>query len=110
MICSIFCINTFIYIYIHTQNQLSMSISDNIQNQIIISCPHCNECIVIEELNCCIFRHGVFKSSGEQMPPHSSKPECDEYTERGLIYGCGKPFKIMINQNNTYIVEICDYV
>ena len=29
----------------------------------VISCPHCFEQILIEELNCCIFRHGILLCS-----------------------------------------------
>ena len=80
--------------------------------KIIVECPHCKGYIIISELNCCIFRHGVFKTTGEQIPPHSSKIECNEYVEKSLIYGCGKPFKV-VNYNtdmNTCTIEICDYI
>ncbi len=33
----------------------------------IVLCPHCMEYIEILELNCKIFRHGVFKDSGKQI-------------------------------------------
>jgi hypothetical protein len=75
----------------------------------IINCPHCNEHILIEELNCKIFRHAVLKSTNQQIDPHSSKSECDNYIINNLIYGCGKPFKILI-LNNNYQAEICDYI
>jgi hypothetical protein len=45
----------------------------------IIQCPHCNEYIIIQELNCCIFRHGIFKETGQQINPHSNKYLCDYY-------------------------------
>ena len=80
----------------------------NITNNIII-CPHCSIPIIIEELNCRIFRHGVFIKTNEQIPPHASKLECDYYINNNLIFGCGKPFKI-INLNNKLIPEICDYI
>jgi len=28
-----------------------------------VICPHCNEPILIEKLNCCIFRHGIMKDT-----------------------------------------------
>jgi hypothetical protein len=71
----------------------------------IYICPHCKEYVYIEELNCCIFRHGVYKSTYQQINPHMPKLECDKLKELDLIYGCGKPFKY---QNNN-IVE-CDYI
>ena len=75
----------------------------------IIICPNCNESIIIEEINCGIFRHGVFKTNGIQMDPHSTKNVCDEAIEKDLIYGCGKPFQIII-QDNTTIIQKCDYI
>lgn len=74
----------------------------------IIVCPHCHECIIINELNCCIFRHGVYKS-GLQIPPHLEKEKCDELVRNGEIYGCGKPFRITI-VNGKWIVSKCDYI
>jgi hypothetical protein len=73
---------------------------------LIVTCPHCNIPIIIDELNCKIFRHGVFKNTNQQINPHASKIECDDYITNDLIYGCGKPFKIIDNNN----VEICDYI
>ena len=75
----------------------------------IIQCPHCNDFIVIQELNCCIFRHGIFKETGQQINPHANKYLCDYYIYNNLIYGCGKPFKIIVN-GEKLIVEICDYI
>jgi hypothetical protein len=76
---------------------------------IIIHCPHCNDPIIIEQLNCKIFRHGVFKNDNIQINPHATKIECENYITNGLIYGCGKPFKI-IEFYNDYHVEVCDYI
>jgi len=81
----------------------------NINNPIII-CPHCQEYIIVQELNCKIFRHGMYKSNHEQIPPHSSKAECDKYVESGFIYGCGKPFQIVVLENGDWKVEPCDYI
>jgi hypothetical protein len=79
---------------------------------IVIECPHCHDSILIEQLNCKIFRHGVLKSTNQQINPHLSKLECDNLFENNLIYGCGKPFIIIndINEDNNYKVEICDYI
>ena len=84
-------------------------------NDIIITCPHCEEVVIIEKLNCCIFRHGIIKKTGQQMNPHASKEECNQLVQENQIYGCGKPFKIIIkikiNTNEVeYITEICDYI
>jgi hypothetical protein len=55
------------------------------------------------------------KHNGNQIDPHSSKDLCDYYVEKQLIFGCGKPFQIVINQNSKnnddkFITVICDYI
>lgn len=82
---------------------------------IIIQCPHCKEFVIIEQVNCAIFRHGSLRSTGTQINPHLPKNMCDKYIDLNLIYGCGKPFKIVLkdssnNSINTYDAEICDYI
>ena len=72
---------------------------------LIVMCPHCNEYISMIEVNCAIFRHGVFKRTFEQIPPHSTKQQCDEWVQTSQIYGCGKPFKLVDGN----AVE-CDYI
>jgi hypothetical protein len=78
---------------------------ENITN-IVIICPHCKEPVLIEKLNCCIFRHGALKSNGKQIDPHASKDLCDFYTEKDLIMGCQmKTQKItMINLLLLYVI------
>lgn len=78
---------------------------------IIVTCPHCSEYIVIheKETNCRIFRHGVYKSSMKQIHPHTPKDECDRLVRNNQIYGCGKPFKL-VSQNNIETAIICDYI
>jgi hypothetical protein len=82
--------------------------NDNIGEENIFECPHCKEYIIIEKINCGIFRHGVLKS-GKQIEPHSPKYLCDYYINSDMIYGCGKPFKILL-KDNKYKIEICDYI
>jgi hypothetical protein len=76
--------------------------------EIIVECPHCKDLILIEKINCSIFRHGVFKCNGKQLNPHAPKPECDLLFNKNLIYGCGKPFEL-IKKDDTFIAEICEY-
>lgn len=78
-------------------------------NNFIVNCPHCKDIIIIEQVNCAIFRHGVLKLNNEQIPPHLNKLECDKLFNCQLIYGCGKPFKV-IEKNNLYIAIKCDYI
>ena len=68
-----------------------------------MNCPHCGICIEVEEINCAIFRCGIYKHNGKQIPPHLPKSECD--TIKDVIWGCGKPFKY---ENKKLI--ICDYI
>lgn len=70
-----------------------------------IHCPHCKDPVLIEQLNCRIFRHACFKN-GDPIPPHSTKEECDNFVEKGLVYGCAKPFQILLDGT----VIICDYI
>jgi len=62
---------------------------------LIISCPHCNQSIEVVEINCRIFRCGIMKSDFKQINPHLPKSECDRLFAEQLIYGCGKPFKLV---------------
>lgn len=74
---------------------------------ILVHCPHCQQLIEIVELNCRIFRCGILKQTGEQLPPHLPKIECDRLVD--AIYGCGKPFRIEESEQ-TYVAVICDYI
>lgn len=77
---------------------------------IYVECPHCKEYIFIllKELNCKIFRHGVYKNNFKQIDPHMKKEECDKLKEKDLIYGCGKPFEVCFN--GFWCAENCDYI
>lgn len=75
-----------------------------------VKCPHCGEFIIIEQINCAIFRHGVLKNSFEQMNPHLPKTLCDDLKQKDLIYGCGKPFKIILTNDNKWVSIECDYI
>ena len=94
----------------NTIHVLVMSEDQNIdiKEQPVLVCPHCKEYIIIEQLNCGIFRHGVLKN-GRQMEPHAPKQMCDHYIENKLIYGCGKPFRI-ICKDKKFEIEICEYI
>ena len=78
---------------------------------IIITCPHCTQMIIInkKEINCFIFRHGILKSTNKQMDPHAKKELCDESVDKNLIWGCGRPFKLII-KNNKFFTEKCGYI
>ena len=82
----------------------------DIEKEIIVFCPHCQDPIVIEKLNCCIFRHGTLIASGKQIGPHSPKELCDFYVLRNKIYGCGKPFQIVRDEKDNLVAVVCDYI
>jgi len=83
-------------------------------NTYIVACPHCELMIMVNknELNCKIFRHGIYKNTYTQINPHYSKEICDKLIKDNLIIGCGKPFKLIINKKdiNECKAIICDYI
>jgi hypothetical protein len=98
-----------------------MSNGNQISEDIIfLKCPHCGVFVAIykKEINCKIFRHGVFKSNFKQINPHETKENCDKYVEEDLIFGCGKPFKIFNiiehtdsnEKKENYYLENCGYI
>lgn len=83
---------------------------------LLIECPHCGQSIEVIELNCRIFRCGIYKKDYTQIDPHLSKPECIRLFNEKLIFGCGKPFQVLeidsleIGKNKTIKVIKCDYI
>lgn len=73
---------------------------------LLIECPWCGGLVEVEKLNCGIFRHGIDKSSGQQLDPHAKMETIDLLRDKGNLIGCGKPFKLYENNN----VEKCDYI
>ena len=75
---------------------------------LIVECPHCFDQIIIykNEINCRIFRHGIYKNTGMNINPHENKNECDRLYNNDEIYGCGKPFKL----DNDDKPVICEYI
>ena len=82
------------------------------EKELIVKCPHCKADVIIEEINCSIFRHGIYKHNLQQIDPHLNKIKCDDLINNNEIYGCGKPFRIKnINTStNEWISEVCDYI
>lgn len=72
-------------------------------------CPHCRFPVEVlkKELNCRIFRHGVYKKTGKPMDPHAKKEVCDQHVRDKLIYGCAGPFEI-IGYVNMMAIK-CEY-
>jgi hypothetical protein len=68
-----------------------------------MECPTCGIAIEIVEVNCAVFRCGVYKHNGEQIDPHLPKEQCDAI--KGAIYGCASPFKLVNGK-----LEKCGYI
>ena len=66
-----------------------------------LPCPTCGVLIEILEVNCAIFRCGIVRATGEQIPPHSSKEEIEKLE----IWGCGNPMRLVDGK-----LEICPYI
>ena len=58
-------------------------------------CPHCHLFCQVsqQEINCKIFRHGIYKRDFSFLDPHASKEVCDRVKSENLIWGCAKPFR-----------------
>lgn len=76
----------------------------------ILQCPHCSELIIIRKINCGIFRHGIFIKTNKQINPHATKEVCERYIREKNIYGCGKPFRVKLDNDKNLKTEICDYI
>jgi len=61
-------------------------------------CPQCGQpvCVEPKDVACRIFRHGRYKINHSQLNPHLPKNQCDDLFQKGLIYGCGKPFEFVV--------------
>jgi len=81
-----------------------------IMNEIIVECPKCKCSIIIEQLNCKIFRCGIYKNTYIQIPPHSNKDFIDNLLSQNKIYGCGEAFRIIMNNKNEYEAIKCSYL
>lgn len=80
-------------------------------NNYVFNCPHCDMYVQvpINQVNCKIFRHAVYKKNFIPINPHMSKYECDRLLNTHQIYGCTGPFKLTFVSDKIY-AEICDYI
>jgi len=78
---------------------------------IYLSCPHCEGQIQVNttEINCGIFRHGIYKKNWTGLNPHETKSECERLVRTGEVFGCAKPFRL-VYENREVRVERCDYI
>ncbi len=71
----------------------------------IYKCPNCNTIWEIQEMNCGIFRCGVYKSTWKQIDPHLDEKACNAI--KTIIWGCGFPLRFDKDLNK-FIV--CKYI
>jgi len=76
---------------------------------LLVTCPHCGITIEVAELNCCIFRCGIYKENFTQIDPHMKKEDCDHLVNKTAIYGCSKPFQLILLDNRLVAIP-CDYI
>jgi hypothetical protein len=76
---------------------------------ILVTCPYCESMIEIIQINCGIFRHACYKDTLIQISPHTNEQDCINLINSNNIYGCCKPFKVML-LNNIYTACKCDYI
>ena len=72
-------------------------------------CPHCECQVFIESINCGIFRHAVYRSTNQPVPPHSSKRVCEQLVADNKVIGCAKPFRV-VQQCGKWVATKCDYI
>ena len=82
------------------------------QETLHVVCPHCGASVEVApfSLNCAIFRHGVFIDTLEPIDPHAPQELCEWLLANELIYGCGKPFTIVLDASGGVSAIKCDYV
>ncbi len=86
-------------------------IKPNPNQDLEFNCPHCNDFIIvnINEINCGIFRHAVFKENMNPINPHETQINCEDFVQKKLVFGCAKPFQIT-KQEDKYVITICGYI
>ena len=77
-----------------------------------IACPHCQGHIVVVEkdVKCGIFRHAVYRCSGEPVPPHAPKAVCEQLVADAKVFGCAKPFRLVQVGDGCWRAVKCAYV
>lgn len=74
-----------------------------------VRCPHCDVWVLIEKINCGIFRHGYNAKTKKQIDPHAPKEICDFLAKDPDIIGCCKPFRVQRKDKELIAIK-CDYV
>ena len=77
---------------------------------LFVICPHCSGMVEVLEINCAIFRHGVFADTGQQVPPHCTQEEHLQWVRSGRLIGCGFPFRVRRESTGDLVAEPCEYI
>lgn len=79
---------------------------------LVFDCPHCQGTVFVlkHEVNCQIFRHATFKSTGEPVHPHATQEELNMLLLTDQVYGCGGPFRLIQKDNMWSFATTCDYI
>ena len=65
--------------------------------------------IAPKEINCKIFRCGIFKKTLKPIPAHSSKANCLNFVKQNKIYGCGHPFFLECTSDFEFITKTMNW-
>jgi len=79
----------------------------------IFKCPNCLSYAACykSDIRCTIFRHACFKRNMLPVNPHASKEALDLLIKQDLIYGCAKPFRLILNKDGNDVTPIkCGYI
>lgn len=84
----------------------------NMSESLFLPCPHCHLFVEIlkSQINCKIFRHGTMIQTFTQIDPHLEKSKIDQLVRNNEIYGCGKPFLCVTDDETTFRLEKCEYI
>jgi len=70
----------------------------------LVNCPACKEPVLIDQVNCGIFRHAFYTDTLKTVDPHASKRHIMETMACGRLGGCGAPFEVVDGR-----ARMCDY-
>ena len=62
------------------------------------------------ELNCCIFRHAVFKDTMQPIHPHAPREVCEKLVADGAVIGCAAPFRVVTQADGAFVAVPCEYI
>jgi hypothetical protein len=84
------------------------------REDLVLMCPHCEGAVLVAktELNCRIFRHAVYKATGQPISPHAPQAMCETLLAQDAVVGCAKPFRVVDDSTTPgqYRTEACPYI